>query len=136
MKEGSTLKILEKEAREQILAKLKSGKIVTVDEEGNISFFKHEFEYVGWSNVHRCKYCGKEVAIGDMRIFRSVEAKKLANDLTILNKNDFLDWESKEVEDFKALVNGATDLVSTGRVEAAYNEIRYGRACKPNKLRI
>lgn len=121
--------------REKILAKLKDGKLVTVDEEGNISWSKHEFKYVGWNNVHRCENCGMEIPIGDMRIFRAVEAKKLKEVLAILDKNNFQEWELREVEDFKILIRGGTDLVSTERVESAYNEIRYGRVSKPNDLR-
>lgn len=131
----SELKINEEVEENKDLTKLSNGINVIVDEKIYVSLSKHEFEYVGWNNVHRCKNCGLEIPIGDMRIFEYAEAKKLAEVLAILDKNDFQEWESREVEDFKTLASGGTNLVSTGRVESAYNEIRYGRASKPNDLR-
>lgn len=132
--EDSTLKI-NKEERNKTLANLKDGINVTVNEKGDVVLDKHEFEYIGYKNVHKCKKCELEIPIGDMRIFDAAQVKRLKEALTILDKNNFQEWEPREVEDFRILASGETDLVSTGRVESAYNEIRYGRASKPNDLR-
>lgn len=132
MKEDSILKIEEDIKRN----------IDVIVERGNVSLVKHEFEYVGFNNVHKCKKCGLEIPIGDMRVFEAAQAKKLAEVLDILDKNNFHEWKPQEVKDFNTLANGGTyslrthtTLVSTERVEAAYNEIRYGRVCKPYGLR-